>query len=454
MRNFPTHFWQILLERKDEGALTRVDETGATTSETYWEWTRRIQRIAVAFRESGLEVGDRVGLIAPNSQAWLDVAFGVWLAGGTLVPIDPDADRPSTLKALGRSGATWIVVQDASEYHRIRGQGATLPEGLDWMLLDWDGESAPGDATTLSQFESEGRSLVARGRVDDLGEQIYDIAQAEPAAVFYDTPLDEDPHGAFYTGRQMATLLEYVGSSLPLGTDAYPAILTSFANPRAFLVAAASLLEGKGLAIGESGEALADHLDSVKPTHLLCGADYLLEKTRKWRRRIEEAPEFMQDEEAEASESGKGAGGFSFGGLLGSIGEQASERLFYRPLRKAFGGKLEVIFVLGEILPGDVEDVLESTDTAVLDIYGMPELAVSHIEQPSNRLPGAVGSPIQGVQCRIDEPDEKGRGEILLKSDALFEDYWDGTGPREKRDGWLATGDRGYVKDGLLYLME
>lgn len=445
MRNFPSHFWQLFQEKKDDDSFIVVDDQGESFTETYWEWTRRVQRIAVSFLESGLKAGERVGLIAPNSGHWFDVAFGAWLAGGVLVPISSDADRQTTLHCLGRSGSNWIVVRDASAYHRIRGQGASLPEGLHWLLVDWDGETSPGDATTLTQFEEEGRSLVARGRVDDLAERIYELDPTRPSLILYEEPPGDDPHGAFYTGDRLAEMLENLGASLPFGADTRLAIQGSLSNPRSFLLGVAALMEGHVLTVGESGGALTAHLDTVQPTHLVCDADYLLRKTKRWRRRIEDAPEFLQGQEDEEN-----GGGFKLTGMLESLGEQAAERLFYRPLRQAFGGTLEAMLVLGPMLPEDVEDVLESSDTSVLDVYGHPECGISHLEQPGSQKPGAVGRTVQGYSCRI--ADDAESGEILIRSDFLFDDYWDETGPREIVDGWLHTSDTGHIRDGILFV--
>ena len=69
------------------------------------------------------------------------------------------------------------------------------------------------------------------------------------------------------------------------------------------------------------------------------------------------------------------------------------------------------------------------------------------------RFPGTVGRPYPCVELRISNPDEKGSGEILVRSPTVMRGYLgldDGT---VSADGWLHTGDLGHLNDeGYLFL--
>jgi long-chain acyl-CoA synthetase len=69
------------------------------------------------------------------------------------------------------------------------------------------------------------------------------------------------------------------------------------------------------------------------------------------------------------------------------------------------------------------------------------------------RFPGTVGRPYPCVELRISDPDEKGSGEILVRSPTVMRGYLgldDGT---VTGDGWLHTGDLGHLNDeGYLFL--
>ena len=56
---------------------------------TYAELLDQSKRMAGALRARGLQPGDRVGLLMPNTPDYVISLFGTWLAGGVVVPINP-----------------------------------------------------------------------------------------------------------------------------------------------------------------------------------------------------------------------------------------------------------------------------------------------------------------------------------------------------------------------------
>ncbi|MBA3877626.1 MAG: hypothetical protein C0498_11985 [Anaerolinea sp.] len=90
----------------------------------------------------------------------------------------------------------------------------------------------------------------------------------------------------------------------------------------------------------------------------------------------------------------------------------------------------------------------------VLPTYGLSEAGSGVTVLPTTdvaRHPGSAGSPLPGVQARIDHPDRTGVGEILVHTPARFSGYLGdevGTAQVLCPDGWLRTGDLGRLDDG------
>lgn len=55
---------------------------------TWWETRQRTARLAAALTALGLTPGDRVGILGPNSDRWLEAMHATWWAGGVTVPMN------------------------------------------------------------------------------------------------------------------------------------------------------------------------------------------------------------------------------------------------------------------------------------------------------------------------------------------------------------------------------
>jgi fatty-acyl-CoA synthase len=109
---------------------------------TYGELGERAGRLAGALRAAGLERGDRVAYLCPNTPAMLEGTFGVPGAGGVLVPINVRLTAGEVASILEHSGARFAVV-DRELQHLVAGA-----PGVE-VVLDTDD---PGDANPYEAF--------------------------------------------------------------------------------------------------------------------------------------------------------------------------------------------------------------------------------------------------------------------------------------------------------------
>jgi acyl-CoA synthetase (AMP-forming)/AMP-acid ligase II len=75
---------------------------------TFTELAEQAERTAAGLIGSGVAPGDRVAIWAPNSAAWIVASFGVYLAGAILVPINTRYRRPEAQHVLRTAGARLV----------------------------------------------------------------------------------------------------------------------------------------------------------------------------------------------------------------------------------------------------------------------------------------------------------------------------------------------------------
>ena len=84
MTNLASNLTTTAADHPDQDAL-RVSGQGVT----YAQLHGMAARVAGSLRASGIEPGDRVAVILPNVPAFPVVYWGILLAGGIVVPMNP-----------------------------------------------------------------------------------------------------------------------------------------------------------------------------------------------------------------------------------------------------------------------------------------------------------------------------------------------------------------------------
>ena len=127
-------------------------------------------------------------------------------------------------------------------------------------------------------------------------------------------------------------------------------------------------------------------------------------------------------------------------------------------LQKFFGGSLRFFGVGGAPLAPDVEKFLLEGGFPYAIGYGLTETSPMLAGfNPSNAVYKSVGTVMEGVTLRIDNPDPvTGEGEIVAKGSNVMKGYYkDEEKTREvfTTDGFFRTGDLGYIDEkGILFI--
>jgi long-chain acyl-CoA synthetase len=126
------------------------------------------------------------------------------------------------------------------------------------------------------------------------------------------------------------------------------------------------------------------------------------------------------------------------------------DRLVYRKLKAAFGGRMRFAFSGGGPLGERLTHFFNGIGVRIFEGYGLTETSPTlTVNQADAWKPGTVGRPLPGTTIRI-APD----GEILAKGPQVFQGYWhadQATAEVFDEDGWFLTGDIGEL-DGDGYL--
>ena len=116
-------------------------------------------------------------------------------------------------------------------------------------------------------------------------------------------------------------------------------------------------------------------------------------------------------------------------------------------LKNAFGGKLRYFICGGAAMNPVVEKCLMDIHFPLSIGYGMTECGPLIGGNPPKYFKArSGGAPVMNMEVKIDEPNQAGIGEILVKGENVMLGYYknpDATNAAFTPDGWLRTGDLG-----------
>ncbi len=138
------------------------------------------------------------------------------------------------------------------------------------------------------------------------------------------------------------------------------------------------------------------------------------------------------------------------------------DRLLFGKIRENFGGRLEFFIGGGALLDIELQRFFYAIGIPMFQGYGLTEAApIISANVPARHKLGSSGSVVPGLQLKI--CDEAGSelptgkaGEIVVRGDNVMAGYWRNERATSEalRNGWLHTGDLGYLDDdGFLFVL-
>ena len=132
------------------------------------------------------------------------------------------------------------------------------------------------------------------------------------------------------------------------------------------------------------------------------------------------------------------------------------KRIVFKDIYEKIGGNLRIIVAAAAPIDPKVGKWLHDIGITFLQGYGLTETAPITAVTPDFDLRiGSAGKVVKCDEVKIENPDENGEGEILIKGDTLMLGYYEDEEANKKAivDGWFHSGDVGYLdKDNYIYI--
>ena len=139
---------------------------------TFREFGSRVARLAGALRSVGMAPGDRVGMLALNSDRYLEYMMAVWWGGGVLNPVNIRWSVPEIVYSLDDCDTGILIVDDAflRMVDGIRRRAKAAPV----FIYAGEADEAPEGMLSYEALIAQGDAIEDAGRGgDDLATVMY-----------------------------------------------------------------------------------------------------------------------------------------------------------------------------------------------------------------------------------------------------------------------------------------
>ncbi len=459
-------------ERFGDNILLWEKREGAYRSSTYRQIRDQVLRCASGFLSLGIRKGDRVALLSEGRNDWVIAELGILHAGAVNVPLSVKIEELAEIQfRLSHSGCR-IAVASGAQAQKILQIRAGLPNLELLILLDDAGE--PRNQTisfdTLLK-RGDGFTSARRG---ELEQRQQSISPSDPANICYTSGTTADPKGVVLTHRNYTTNADQAYRILDMPSSFVNLLILPWDHSFAHLVMYMLMLRGASFASVERGKTPAETLRNIpvnireiRPSFMLSVPSLAKNFRKNIEKGVRDKGEFLQRVFRKALDV---AYTYNRDGL--TRGQDASvllrlkyrfyDFLIFRKIRAGFGGRLQYFIGGGALLDTELQKFFYAIGMPMHQGYGLTEAApVISANVPMRHKMGTSGALLPGIELRI--CDENGRdlpvgqeGEIVVRGENVMAGYWknDKATREVLRDGWLRTGDFGYLdQDGFLSVL-
>ncbi len=472
MRTIPS-FFEFYAERYSNNPLMWEKRTTVFEPLTYAEMRQLVHRFAAGLLSIGLKPGDRVALLSEGRNYWVMSELGIVYCRAICVPLSVRLDELSDIRfRMAHSGCRFAVVS-GRQFQKIARVFDQLPEIERIIVLDPVNESND-KLIDVSQLLSSGDEFVSKFP-DKLKEVYTSVQENDLVNISYTSGTTADPKGIMLTHRNYTSNVEQATSLM----DIPPTYRTLLILPwdHAFAHTAGIycfMSQGASMASVQLGKTAMETLKNIpinireiKP-NLLMSVPVL---AKNFRNNIEKSIRdkgkflfslfnFALKTAYKYNKEGfnKGSGFTFFYKPLYWL----FDKIIFKKIRQGFGGQLDFFIGGGALLDIELQRFFYAVGMPMFQGYGLSEASpiISSNALKKHKL-GSSGFLVKNLELKIVDNEGKElpigqKGEIIVKGENVMAGYWKNEKATAEtiRDGWLYTGDMGYLdKDGFLYVL-
>ena len=440
--------FDLRVERSADATAYSQFDAGHWHQYSWQQMSELVDRWRSAFASCGLERGDRVAILLPNSIYWVCFDQAAHAQGLVVVPLYMDDRAENMAYIMDFTQSRLLFIDSASHWQALNQEKSIDLENLKHII-------------SLEAFEQNDDK-----RLISLDNWLPDSADHHEPANSDSTALASIIFTSGTTGRPKGVMLSHANilanaySCVRYGPffpdDRFVSFLPlshTFERTVGYYM---TIMAGSKVAYARSISELGEDLINHKPTVIVTVPRIFERVYQKIKTQLEEGSpikkklfELTVDIGWDKFEHRQGRRSWRPAFLLFPI----LDKLVGQKIRDKLGGSMRIAIAGGAPLPFVIGKTFIALGINITQGYGMTETSPvlsSNLTERNN--PASIGLPLLDVELKLGNNNE-----ILAKGPNVMMGYWQNEQATEDtftNDGWLRTGDCGKIdEDGFIHII-
>ena len=436
----------------------REKEFGIWQSWTWLQVSEEVRAMALGLLALGLDEGDHVAVIGRNRPALYWAMVAIQKAGAVPVPLYQDAVAEEMAYVLDNCKARFVIVADQEQVDKVLEVQDRAPTIEHIIYQDARGMRKYDHTRlhALKDVQAEGRAAAERFEAE-LKAREDKLDYDSTCVMLYTSGTTGRPKGVVLSNRNIIESSKNSSDfdALKAEDEVLAYLPMAWVGDFIFSIGQA-FWTGFCVNCPESPDTMMTDLREIGPSYFFAPPRVFENMLTNVMIRMEDAGRFKKWLFDHFMAHAKRVGP----DLLDGKPVSGMDRLKYRlgdlfvfgPLKNTLGfSKVRVGYTAGEAIGPEIFDFYRSLGINLKQLYGQTEASVFITAQPDGEVRAdTVGVPSPGVELRIAD-----NGEVFYRSPGVFVEYYgnpDSTAGTKDAEGWVATGDAGFIEEGSGHL--
>ncbi|MCR5145870.1 MAG: AMP-binding protein [Clostridia bacterium] len=383
----------------------------------------------------------RVVIIGENTYHWYVSYMAMLCGSGIAVPVDKELPENEIINVINRSKATAVIFSTKKKevMNKIIESKATKVKYFIQMNSD---DELKNGRVGLNYLIKQGNILLNNGNNNYMN---VEIDPEEFKVLIFTSGTTSNSKGVMLCNRSLAENINAVSAYVKLyESDRLMSILPLHHTYESTIGYILPFTYGASISVCQGLRYIVSDLQETKPTAILTVPLLVENLYKKINANIKKS-----------KKDGLVNSMIHITNALKNVNIDIKRKVF-NEIYENLGGNLRIIVSAAAPIDKKIGKWVEDIGITFLQGYGLTETAPIAALTPEYKTKvGSAGKPVICADIKIDNPNEKGEGEILIKSQTLMLGYYeDEKATSEVMEGeYFHSGDIGYLDDeGYLFI--